>query len=349
MPDGTAVQPITMADFAGKVRAKYPGAYDHLSDSQLTGKIITKYPEYKDQISGMAKTDFEKERTEGERGFIPAVERSMPGLFAGPNESDASKAGVSRFFDKAAPSSASPSFGDVAGLDARAMRDKADRGDTWGILGQAAVPLATAAAPLVGELAGAARQGMSRFKPGLMSAADAAIHPTEIPGKVIKAGIDWAIPNKPEFPGAPLPASEDFYANKAADLERRGRAQGALDRQAAREAKANAPEGSPENPGWVVKLPNRMPPENPLRTAGSNLSDRLVLSPEEWGAKDVIQDLATQRAKDRGMLFAGGWRPGKLRAAPPTAEPELQGNVSPFPAAQPLRVAPPKKFFDAAD
>lgn len=304
-------------------------------------------PEEIERIS--PKTQFEKDRTEGERGFWPAVKRSLPGMFASPNESDASKAGVSRFTEKAAPSGASPSFGDVAGLDAGAMRDKADRADTWGIVGQAAVPIATAAAPAIGEGLGAARQWMSRFKPGLMNAADVAMHPSEIPGRVLKAGINKAIPDQPSFPGASLPASEEFYANKAADIERRGRAQSALERQSARDAKANAPEGSPENPGWVVKLPNRMPPENPLRAAGSNLSDRLVLSPEEWGAKDVIQDLAKQRASDRGMLYAGGWRPGKLRAAPPSAEPELRGNVTPFQGAQKLKVAPPRKLFDAAD
>jgi hypothetical protein len=43
-----AVTPNLMSpqEFAGRVRAKYPGAYDTLSDQELTNRIVTKYPEY---------------------------------------------------------------------------------------------------------------------------------------------------------------------------------------------------------------------------------------------------------------------------------------------------------------
>jgi hypothetical protein len=37
-------------DFAGKVRTKYPGAYDDMSDFQLSKAIVTKYPEYADML-----------------------------------------------------------------------------------------------------------------------------------------------------------------------------------------------------------------------------------------------------------------------------------------------------------
>lgn len=41
---------MTPQEFAGKIRKKYPGAYDKLSDDDLTQKIIAKYPEYKSQV-----------------------------------------------------------------------------------------------------------------------------------------------------------------------------------------------------------------------------------------------------------------------------------------------------------
>src|SRR5271157_4158969 len=58
----TTPQPLSASDFAAKVRAKYPGAYDHLSDIQLVGKIVEKHPEYKDKIASYAPTQFEKDR-----------------------------------------------------------------------------------------------------------------------------------------------------------------------------------------------------------------------------------------------------------------------------------------------
>lgn len=46
-----ATPPSTLA---GKIRAKYPGAYDNLSDSDLEQKIIAKYPQYKDMATPAA-------------------------------------------------------------------------------------------------------------------------------------------------------------------------------------------------------------------------------------------------------------------------------------------------------
>ena len=37
-----------MSQLSAKVRAKYPGAYDDLSDADLEAKVLAKYPEYKD-------------------------------------------------------------------------------------------------------------------------------------------------------------------------------------------------------------------------------------------------------------------------------------------------------------
>lgn len=71
-------------------------------------------------------------------------------------------------------------------------------------------------------------------------------------------------PAETELGGQPM-----SYEEKAAALQARGRQQAALDRQAAREAAANAPQpelGSPENPGWQVPLPSRMPKAAPVAT-----------------------------------------------------------------------------------
>ncbi len=40
--------------FAATIRAKHPGAYDDISDTDLTQKVLTKYPEYSDMVDGSA-------------------------------------------------------------------------------------------------------------------------------------------------------------------------------------------------------------------------------------------------------------------------------------------------------
>jgi hypothetical protein len=42
--------PLPIDQFAQKVRAAYPGVYDHLGDGDLVSKIVSKYPEYKQSI-----------------------------------------------------------------------------------------------------------------------------------------------------------------------------------------------------------------------------------------------------------------------------------------------------------
>lgn len=44
-------EPMTPQQFAATVRAKHPGAYDDLSDMDLTQKVLAKYPEYSDMVS----------------------------------------------------------------------------------------------------------------------------------------------------------------------------------------------------------------------------------------------------------------------------------------------------------
>lgn len=45
-----STQPLPIDQFAQKVRDKYPGSYDHLSDGDLVSKITAKYPQYKANV-----------------------------------------------------------------------------------------------------------------------------------------------------------------------------------------------------------------------------------------------------------------------------------------------------------
>lgn len=56
-----STQPIPIDEFAKRLRSKYPGAYDSLSDAQLVQRVVNKYPEYKEHIASFAPTDFEKQ------------------------------------------------------------------------------------------------------------------------------------------------------------------------------------------------------------------------------------------------------------------------------------------------
>ena len=46
--------PFTTTEFAGRVREKYPGEYDHLDDQELTTRVVEKYPEYRNEVSDFA-------------------------------------------------------------------------------------------------------------------------------------------------------------------------------------------------------------------------------------------------------------------------------------------------------
>ena len=48
--------PLSISDFAAKIRSVHPGAYDDLSDTALTSKVIAKYPQYSDMIAGNYQT-----------------------------------------------------------------------------------------------------------------------------------------------------------------------------------------------------------------------------------------------------------------------------------------------------
>src|SRR2546425_7473645 len=42
------------AEYVQKIRDKFPGSYDDLSDQELAAKVITKYPEYRDVLGDVA-------------------------------------------------------------------------------------------------------------------------------------------------------------------------------------------------------------------------------------------------------------------------------------------------------
>ncbi len=78
--------------------------------------------------------------------------------------------------------------------------------------------------------------------------------------------------------------------------------------------------GSPDNPGWMSKLPTRMPKPAPTPWAEAQSapgvpgslpkpSGRLVVLPEEAQSLDQMSKIATKRAKDNGMFYAAGMRP----------------------------------------
>lgn len=135
-------------------------------------------------------------------------------------------------------------------------------------LGEAA-PFAGKGLKAIGDTRGAisrAAYSGGQPRPIISAIGDALKHPTEIPGRAIVGAAKTMFPPPPEFSGAPLPSADEFYANKAADLMRRGREQNILDRKS-----QPPPElGSPENPGWMAKLPTRMPRQAatpPVRTS----------------------------------------------------------------------------------
>src|SRR5262249_25433088 len=50
MPDGNENIRISVEDFARRIRARYPGAYDDLPDAELAERVIRKYPVYADWV-----------------------------------------------------------------------------------------------------------------------------------------------------------------------------------------------------------------------------------------------------------------------------------------------------------
>lgn len=159
--------PLPINEFAAKVRAKYPGAYDHVNDATLVQKITDKYPEYKDHIASYAPTQFEQDRQPGMGSglgghLLSAGKNLVSGLLNGAvtNPTEAAGSGVAQAGQMAADDLDRKQAGRstayrigaplaqtvVPGLNPHAMERAADRGDAGGVLGEAAIPALAAGA-----------------------------------------------------------------------------------------------------------------------------------------------------------------------------------------------------------
>lgn len=190
-------------------------------------------------------------------------------------------------------------LGSLVGMSGESAAQHAAKGEGGAILGEAAVPAVMAAAPLalegtkvlrgkVGEgihtaegelkpmaktvgqvgggLAGAA-YGLKELNPYAAVTGGAAGYKL---GPSLMEKMFPAPAPKPIFPGAAFPDVGEFYTNKGTEMNAVRRQTEQSARQAAREAKANAPEppepelGSLENPGFHSKIPTRMPKPAPV-------------------------------------------------------------------------------------
>jgi hypothetical protein len=136
------------------------------------------------------------------------------------------------------PYSAAAGASTAVGVSPERMEQAASQGDTAGVLGEAAVPTAIAVAPFGVEGAGriaapvvrpaleATGRALAPAKPQLLEAAQAIMHPTEIPGRILKAAVD-TIPDTPEVIAAKQRAIEEqqgadtLKAIKMQDIEAR--------------------------------------------------------------------------------------------------------------------------------
>lgn len=138
--------------------------------------------------------------------------------------------------------SALNAIGTMVGVDPAAEEAAAARGDTAGVLADAAVPAAAViAGPLVGEgaarlTAGPITDALTNNKARIQSTAEALKKPAEIPGKVVSKLADL-IPDKPVFPEPTLPSYEDYAMNRGAEMDQ---ARAKQDVQIRRETAAKA-------------------------------------------------------------------------------------------------------------
>src|SRR5579862_9566906 len=187
----------------------------------------------KDQLADMQKqgyqttpkTEFEKERTDGERGFFSAVKRQLPGLFAAPNEdvtpsvaklqqgaqnppADSSWNLMERFRRGAEagaqsplgkiPTAAAYAAGPAVGMDPQAAEQRAEHADTTGVIGRAAVPAAQAVAPLALEAGGGAGKALAAPARSLATKVGGMWNPEATPSLVKALKPSVRIPNATE-------------------------------------------------------------------------------------------------------------------------------------------------------
>lgn len=214
---------LSASEFAAKIRAKYPGTYDHVSDEDLTSKILQKYPDYrervKEPIPGASSHPF------GTGSFMNAVVSDLSGLGKGMVEgvpgmaASALERGIEdyQWKSKGLPTPEqqhsaqqkaqgySPFYRYVstplasgAGVNVEGMEDAASRGDVGGVAGHVVVPAAAAVAPVVGEGAMRAGSGISHAMPegGIVERSPLATAPVkDIAGKAARAFSDVVDPD----------------------------------------------------------------------------------------------------------------------------------------------------------
>ncbi len=309
--------------FASKVRAKYPGAYDDLKDDELATKIVQKHPEYADMLpkgygqkppvpTGSAATDFSnsggsyltQQPGENYEQFmaraVEAGKHTTPEQISTELTTERKRLPIGI---GAAITAGSLPFLPVSAVAAPAATAGAIGGSMIGApLGKSAIGALGGGeeAQNWGELGGGVIGGMGGGMLGepVRGGIGRLIHTRE--GK-----ISPAIPTLPAVMGQSIPKVLDTMFPEPEDISI-GRMQTQARRidptETVRAQKAQGiPVGkpSPFGPPSEEGVPGGLPKP----------SDRLVLLPSEARATNVLQDLATQRASQRGMQYAAGMRP----------------------------------------
>lgn len=255
--------PLPINEFAKRLRSKYPGAYDSLSDSQLVQKVVDKYPDYKQHIASFAPTQMEQQQPERSvtDAYDPKAEGATSRFLGSAGAALLSVPGaIARTV--ADPTTATRDLVSTVGNAIKTYADPKTR-PTWeGIKSVLPEALGTGfgnvAAGYVPEAAKGAKELAGTALRDPYNEVRAPIKAVAAAGKILGAPelSEAFIPNRPgaysaaERAAVPLNQSPNY--NSAAF--RAGR------------ASINPPEpepelGSPENPGFMSKLPSRLPPK----------------------------------------------------------------------------------------
>lgn len=194
-----------------------------------------------------------------------------------------------------------------------------------------------AAAAYTPEAVQGVREMASPYKPQVMAAADALRHPTEIPGKVVKAAVNKAIPDPYSPPERPFLGPDTPT-----------RSQFALSQKIAGEQAPPAPEpelGSPENPGFMSKLPSRLP--QGLR--GDPFSPRPVSVSEalRQAAPDDVAVVPDERPAVAGDRPGSAWSLTRTEGLPEAAQRGQPGAINVLRQLKPTVVTPRSGGFDS--
>lgn len=350
MPDDIQVET------ADGVRHSFPSG---TSDAVIDGAI-------KKYVSGQrvaSPTKFETERnTGGDRGVFSGLSESIPSYgsvlrramlggidplsdFAAVKALGQTgknfKTGMQTASDIGAPDLANrltagtaSALGPLVGINPQNMAERAERGDTSGIVGQSAIPALTAMSPLIAEAGGAARTGIAKriyegeaLKPSVKTASQlggaaigGAYGATHGPYSAIAGGaagyklgptmMETMFPRveTPTYPGAMLPSTDEFYSNRANEINAANKVASRFDKMQSKvpdweaPTHAESPLGSPEYPGPFSKLPTRLPSNlrgDPFAPRPSPLD--ITAAPEEGTSRSNVasdpQDLISRMKK----------------------------------------------------